>query len=528
MQPFSDAEIEFFIETNGRLSAERALALGTEFVRFVESQFAEGQLEAIEIVHLGRGSFRSRLMVILRDPATGPAIALAALALTGANLLKDSDDDSFAAQTAKACIESGAARCGFRTSQDEFLVERSAMPAIAKEQKLAAEGAGPFSGEFSSAFAGAAPQAGTAPQFSQLDPDYEPVDFKATGILVFDGEIPVVRTSESKYQVSVADGKSLPSSDVLTDFHLRGPMTRYGQHYLVQGWVTRDTRTIDKFIGRMIEIHDGRAVVFETVDGARYAPVVPDDTMGWVPLGALVQVKATLDDNLLTIYDWNEVEAVNGSDDDFEEEVPIQSETDEPDLDEYLDAGFEPIVADNPPESIDSASRVSEDGNLGGKRDEAKPVEPAFTSGTIPPTRYEGAAFTGERNMVFHSDDGDRFEIVENTARGQIPTAVPIVILAQHTDIVPSEGFANEAIIVEEWWARDSAPQEMKRTELLDGTFVRTTSGNFLITDRGKTFRLNNMPAGDFRGSISLSGVRSGMTDVEGNAVFDVTDIEEY
>lgn len=72
MQPFSNVEIEFFIETNGRLSAERALALGTEFVLFIQSQFAEGELEATEIVHLGRGSFRARLMVILRDSATAP------------------------------------------------------------------------------------------------------------------------------------------------------------------------------------------------------------------------------------------------------------------------------------------------------------------------------------------------------------------------------------------------------------------------------------------------------------------------
>jgi len=310
MQPFSDAEIEFFIETNGRLSAERALSLGIEFVRFVESQFAEGQLEAIEIVHLGRGSFRSRLMVIFRDPATGPAIALAALALTGANMLKDASDDTFATETAKACIESGAARCGFRTSSEEFFVERSAISAIEKEQRLAAEGAGSFSEEFSSSFEGDDPQAGTAPQFAGSDSDYEPDEFNATGILVFDGDIPVVRTGEREYRVSIAEGKDPPSRDVLTDFHLRGPLTRYGHHYLLQGWVVRDTGTIDTFVGRMIEIHDGRAVTFENADGARYAPVVPDDTIGWVPMGALVQVKATLDDDLLTIYDWDEVEMV--------------------------------------------------------------------------------------------------------------------------------------------------------------------------------------------------------------------------
>lgn len=311
MQPFSDTEIEFFIETNGRLRAERALAIGTEFVRFVESHFADGELEAIEIVHLGRGSFRSRLMVVLRDPATGPAIALAALALSGATLLKDDSEDPFATETAKACIESGAARCGFRTSQEEFFIERSAMPAVTRLRELTAEGAGTFSNGFSSAFVGGTPQAGTAPQFAQSDADYEPSEFNATGILVFEGDSPVVRTSEREYQVSIAEGEDLPQRDVLTDFHLRGPLIKYGQQYILQGWVVRDTEVIDTFVGRMIEIHNGRAVTFETTDGTRFAPVVPDDTIGWVPMGALVQVKATLDDDLLTIYDWSEVNAAN-------------------------------------------------------------------------------------------------------------------------------------------------------------------------------------------------------------------------
>lgn len=311
MQPFSDAEIEFFIETNGRLSAERALAIGTEFVRFVESRFTGDELEAIEIVHLGRGSFRSRLMVILRDPATGPAIALAALALSGATILKSESEDSFATETAKACIESGAARCGFRTSQEEFFIERNAMPAVAKLENISAEGDGSFAKEFSAAFAGSTPEAGTAPQFTQSDSEYEPSEFNATGILVFEGDIPVVRTSEREYQVSIAEGKDTPQRDVLADFHLRGPLTRFGRQYMLLGWVLRDTETIDTFVGRMIEIHDGRAITFETTEGVRFAPVVPDDTVGWVPMGALVQVKATLNDDLLTIYDWSEVESAN-------------------------------------------------------------------------------------------------------------------------------------------------------------------------------------------------------------------------
>lgn len=246
-------------------------------------------------------------MVILRDPATGPAIALAALALSGATILKDDSENPFATETAKACIESGAARCGFRTSKEEFFVERSAMPAVTKLRELTAEGAG----SFSKGFVGDTPQAGTAPQFAQSDSDYEPSEFNATGILVFEGDSPVVRTSEREYQVSIAEGEDPPQRDVLTDFHLRGPLTKYGQQYILQGWVVRDTEAIDTFVGRMIEIHNGRAVTFETIDGTRFAPVVPDDTMGWVPMGALVQVKATLDDDMLTIYDWNEVNAAN-------------------------------------------------------------------------------------------------------------------------------------------------------------------------------------------------------------------------
>ncbi|MEM1050946.1 MAG: hypothetical protein AAGI28_02515 [Pseudomonadota bacterium] len=309
MQPFSDSEIELFIETNGRLSAKRALALGTEFVRFVESHFDEGQIEAIEIVHLGRGSFRSRLMVLLRDPAAGPTIAMAALALAGANMLKDDHDNHFAIETAKACIESGAAYCGFRTSEAEFFIERGEIPAIAKEQELLVEGERSFSEEFSSEFEGGAPQAGTAPQLARSDSDYEPENFNVTGILVSDGDVQVVLTGEREYQVSIAEEKEPPPQDVLTDFLLRGPLTKYGRQYVLEGWVLKGKETVDTFVGRMIEIHNGRAVTFETTDGVRYAPMVPDDTMGWVPMGALVQVKASLDDDLLTIYDWKDYKA---------------------------------------------------------------------------------------------------------------------------------------------------------------------------------------------------------------------------
>ncbi|WP_417590747.1 hypothetical protein [Parasphingorhabdus sp.] len=332
MQPFSDAEIELFIETNGRLSAERALALGTEFVRFIEAQFAEGELEAIEIVHLGRGSFSTRLMVILRDQATSSTIALAALALSAANILKEDSDGFFATETAKACIESGAARCGFRTSQEEFFVERSAMPAAAKLQSLAMESAGPFSKEFSSAFAGGRPQASTAPRFVGSEPslsaEYEPPQFDVVGVLDRNDGVPRVYTVDGSYDIELGEGSDAPAENRLADFNLRGPLKKYGRTYAVEGWVLRNVSPLATFVGRMIEIHDGRAVTFETTEGARYAPVVPDDTIGWVPMGQLVEVKAVFnDDELLEIYDWREL--------DREEAASISPPATRPELSTY-------------------------------------------------------------------------------------------------------------------------------------------------------------------------------------------------
>lgn len=78
----------------------------------------------------------------------------------------------------------------------------------------------------------------------------------------------------------------------------------------------------------MIEIHDGRAVTFETIDGAHYAPVVPDDTLGWVSMGALVEVRASLTgDGELEIYDWREL--------DREEAASISSSAPGPELSTY-------------------------------------------------------------------------------------------------------------------------------------------------------------------------------------------------
>lgn len=330
--PFSSAEIEFFIETNGRLSAERALALGEEFVLFIQSQFAEGELEATEIVHLGRGSFRTRLMVILRDPATGTAIALAALALSGADMLRGDSDGSFATEIAKACIESGAHRCGFRTSKEEFLVERNAIPAIEKLQSLKTESAAPFSGEFSSDVLEGSPEAGNAPKLVASDAapstEYEPPQLDVVGLFDHDDGVPKVYTVDGSHDVELDHDRETPPEGHVADFSLRGPLAKYGRTYAIESWAPRSDRAIGHFVGRMIELHDGRAVTFETTDGTRYAPVVPDDTLGWVPMGALVEVRASLTgDDELEIYDWREL--------DREEAASISSSAPDPELSAY-------------------------------------------------------------------------------------------------------------------------------------------------------------------------------------------------
>jgi len=332
MHPFSNAEIEFFIETNGRLSAERALALGTEFVLFIQSQFAEGDLEAIEVVHLGRGSFRTRLMLILRDPATGTAIALAALALSGADMLKGDSDSSFATEIAKACIESGAARCGFRTSEEEFLVERSAMPAIEKLQSVATAGVAPFSGTLSSDFAEGSPRAGNEPQLIARPPlpstIYDPPQLDVVGLFDHDDGVPKVYTVDGSHDIELDHDRETPPRGRVSDFRLRGPLIEYGRTYAIEGWAPRSDRLLVSFVGRMIEIHGGRAVTFETTDGVRYDPVVPDDTLGWVPMGALVEVTASLTgDKDLEIYDWREL--------DREEAASISSSVPGPELSTY-------------------------------------------------------------------------------------------------------------------------------------------------------------------------------------------------
>ena len=122
-------ELEFFIVTNGALSAERSLLLTETLLRFVRSADGVGADGFVEIVHLGRGSFRIRLMILLRDPATQTIIAMAALALAGCQLLKDGNGD-LAQEVAFACIESHATSCGFRTRDEEFLVQRDEMPAF--------------------------------------------------------------------------------------------------------------------------------------------------------------------------------------------------------------------------------------------------------------------------------------------------------------------------------------------------------------------------------------------------------------
>lgn len=135
-QTLEPNEIEFFIETNGSISAERALLVGESFLSFVRAEDLVGATAQVEIVHLGRGSFCARLLVVLRDPATAGAAALLAVAMSGYQLLAHDDGSSpFVEQAALACIEAGASRCGIRvietgaSTQTEFSVERSEMPA---------------------------------------------------------------------------------------------------------------------------------------------------------------------------------------------------------------------------------------------------------------------------------------------------------------------------------------------------------------------------------------------------------------
>jgi hypothetical protein len=132
-------EIEFFVETNGSVHAERAFSAGTAFLSFVRQQLDDGYNAQIEVSYLGHGSFRARLMVFLRDPAVSTVAALTAVAMTGYGLLKeDQGDTAFVSEAAYACIESGASRCGIRVHESEkgkvseFVVERSDMASISK------------------------------------------------------------------------------------------------------------------------------------------------------------------------------------------------------------------------------------------------------------------------------------------------------------------------------------------------------------------------------------------------------------
>lgn len=140
--------------------------------------------------------------------------------------------------------------------------------------------------------------------------DYIPNEFEVDGIFdVVDGQ-PTILGMESPYQLSVSDTGNLPITDRWMKFRLEGPTRRYGQEYRLRNWVDRHDGVIVVLLGRLVERHDGRMVEFET-DNETYAPHVPDDLLGWVPRGALVEVKGyTPNDepHSLFILSWSEVD----------------------------------------------------------------------------------------------------------------------------------------------------------------------------------------------------------------------------
>ena len=472
MQPFSEAEIEFFIETNGRLSAQRALALGTYFVSFVEEQEALGDIETIEIVHLGRGSFRARLMVILRDPATATLAAMGSLALAGAGLLRQETDHEFAKEVAGACIDSGASRCGFRTADTEFLIEREDIPAVAKVRLERADSA--KSGQI-------------GPKTSQISlsqdeaGEYRAPIFQVEGIFDIEDGLPRVRTIDRGYPLAVGDGE-LPPQDRLANFELRGPSRQYGDEYTLEGWVLLGDRATVTLTGRMVERHGGRAVTFETADQT-FTPIVPDDTLGWVPMGALVEVKGFVsEDNhpTLTIFTWRELDepkaAAKPSPDDepsvdliHDDAAPLSLEelSNDRNTSSYsgeLHSGSDGLefkgfdgrralidglghglnIPNETPIEIDATLRRGSRGGMGDPRLiiwNWRPIDDV--------QQLSGRVFTGTSGYVFHTEDGRRLSIVGHGG-GTLPTAEHLLVFARFVD-APREQMAEASIEILDW-----------------------------------------------------------------------------
>lgn len=133
-------ELEFYIETNALVPAERALHIGANLLVFLRQPEILGAEVEIRLAHLGQGSLVARIMAVLRDPATAGAAALVGAAFAGVSVLKEGEGD-FPEAVARACIESNATRCGFRVGDQEFVVERDQMPAITRVEDEVAKGA---------------------------------------------------------------------------------------------------------------------------------------------------------------------------------------------------------------------------------------------------------------------------------------------------------------------------------------------------------------------------------------------------
>ena len=481
MQPFSDAEIEFFIDTNGRLSAQRALALGTQFVSFVETQESLGDIDSIEIVHLGRGSFRARLMVILRDPASATLAAMGSLALAGVGLLEHETEHEFVKEVAAACIESGASRCGFRTADAEFKIEREEMPSVTKGRLLQADAATEDEIHLKTGDA-AGPQ--TSPSRNAREEEYSAPIFEVEGILDTEDGLPLVRSIDCAYPLVLGDGE-LPQQDRLADFQLRGPSRRYGDEYALEGWVLRGDGATETLIGRMVERHGGRAVTFETADRT-FAPIVPDDTLDWVPMGALVEVKGFVsrdDEPTLAIFNWRELDEPKTSATPFDEADKFKSFVD------FIHDDAEPLSAEErsldrrtvsysgelrygsdglefkgfdgrkalidgighgltiPKESLIEVDATLRRGSRGGMGDPRliiwnwRPLDDV--------RQLSGRVFTGISDYVFHTVDHRRLRIVGGEI-DKLPTAEHLLIFARFVD-APSAEFAETSIEILDW-----------------------------------------------------------------------------
>lgn len=480
MQPFSHSEIEFFIETNGRLSAQRALALGAQFVSFVEAQESLGDIETIEVVHLGRGSFRARLLVFLRDPATATLAAMAGVALTGAQLLREDSDDTFAKEVAEACIESGASRCGFRTANKEFFVERDELPAVAKALHIRAKAERDSKAQPNTSD-GARPQSSLSNDEAK---EYDAPLFQVEGIFDLEDGVPRIRTIDREYSLVVGDSK-LPPQNRLANFELRGPSRQYGDEYALRGWVLKGDQATVTLAGRMVERHGGRSVTFETAEQT-FVPVVPDDTFDWVPMGALVEVKCVIsgDDNReLSIFTWRELEEPKAAPNHSEE-----TEDKRPSIafvnNDAAPLSLEELSSDRMTRSYSGELRFSPDGlefmGFDGRRalidginhglsipyETPIEIEAALRRGSrggmADPRmlvwnwrpiehvqQLSGRVFTGVSGYVFHTEYGRRLRVVRHPG-GELPTGEHLLIFARFVD-APQQKMAEASIEILDW-----------------------------------------------------------------------------